>query len=92
MVDVPVDDDVELLELPHALRAAVATTSTTSSAERRSIMPPSSRTPSRTGERPARPLLLALRARYARTRAGSVLVIDVDDVGGVCAAEDHTPN
>jgi hypothetical protein len=49
VVDVVVDveDDVEVLELPHALRAAAATTVTTRSAERRSIMPPSSRKASR---------------------------------------------
>ena len=33
-----VEDDVDVLELPHALTAASATTSTTSSAKRRSIM------------------------------------------------------
>ena len=53
VVDVAVvevdDDDEEVLELPHALTAAAATTSTTRSAERRPIMPPSSRKPSRTG-------------------------------------------
>jgi len=52
-----VEDDVELLEVPHALTAAAATTSTTRSAERSSIMPPSSRKASRswsTGPRRAR--------------------------------------
>ena len=82
-----VDDDVEVLELPHALRAAAATTSTTRSAERRPIMPPSSRKPSRTGERPAGPL----RSHSGlRTRAGSVLVIDVDDLGAVRGRGPHT--
>ena len=38
-----VEDDVELLELPHALTAAAATTSTTRSAQRKSIIPASSR-------------------------------------------------
>ena len=33
-----VEDDVDVLELPHALTAAAATTSTTSNAKRRSIM------------------------------------------------------
>ena len=33
-----VDDDEEVFELPHALRAAAAATSTTRSAERRPIM------------------------------------------------------
>ena len=41
------EDDVELLEVPHALTAAAARTSTTRSAKRRSIMPPSSRTAAR---------------------------------------------
>jgi hypothetical protein len=40
-----VEDDVELLELPHALTAAAATTNTTRSAQRRSIIPASSRKP-----------------------------------------------
>ena len=43
-----VEDDVELLELPHALTAAAARTSTTRSAQRTSIIPASSRKPSRT--------------------------------------------
>ena len=46
-----VDEEVvEVLELPHALTAAAARTSTTRSGERRPIMPPSSRKPSRTVE------------------------------------------
>ena len=78
MVDVAVDevdDDEEVLELPHALRAAAAMTSTTRSAERTPIMPPASRKPSRTVERPAGPLRSNSGLRYARARAGSVLVV-----------------
>ena len=44
-----VDDDEEVLELPHPLRTAAATTSTTRNPERRPTTPPSSRKPSRTG-------------------------------------------
>ena len=39
VVEVVADEGEEVLELPHALRAAAATTSTTRSAERRPIMP-----------------------------------------------------
>ena len=53
-------------------------------------MPPSSRTPSRTGARPAGPLRSHSGLRYARTRAGSVLVIDVDDLGAVRGRGPHT--
>jgi hypothetical protein len=78
-----VDDDEEVLELPHALRAAAATTSTTRSAERRRIMPPSSRNRRGLVERPAGPLRSHSGLRYARARSGSVLVVDVDDLGGL---------
>jgi hypothetical protein len=47
--DEEVDDDEELLELPHALRAVAATTSRTRSGERRRIMPRLSRKRPRTG-------------------------------------------
>ena len=47
--DEEVDEDEELLELPHALRAVEATTSMTSNGERRRIMPPLSRKRPRTG-------------------------------------------
>jgi len=67
-----VDDDEEVFELPHALRAVAATTSTTRSAERRPIMPPSSRKPSRTGrtarEAAENPADKHLRMHTAQTR------------------------
>ena len=47
--DEEVDDDEELLELPHALRAVAATTSRTRNGERRRIMPRLSRKRPRTG-------------------------------------------
>ena len=47
--DEEVDDDEELLELPHALRAVAATTSRTRNGERRRIMPRLSRKRPQTG-------------------------------------------
>ena len=55
VVEVVVDEVEEVLELPHALSAAAAMTSTTRSGERRSITPAIIAEPSRTFKWPVGP-------------------------------------